>query len=330
MKKILITGANGFIGSFIINSIVNDNYKIFALVRKTSNIERLKPIIDKINFFYGDVRDKDSLIEPVKNADIVIHCAAVLRCINEITYYEVNHIGTKNLIETIAEYNPHMEGFIYLSSQAAAGPCEVLDYKKLEEICSPVSHYGKSKMLAEQEVLKYSDKIKTIILRPGAVYGPYDKDMFLYFQLAQKGVIPVFNSEFHIQFLFISDLIEILKDILLNLQSFSSNIFFIAEEKCYNIEEIKNVFEKVFKKDIKIIVIPYFIGYLAAYLNEKFYKIFYKKPAVFNRDKLAELSKKFWLCYSSDIKKYLPNFKYTPLEEGIKQTYIWYKENNWL
>lgn len=331
MKKILITGANGFIGSTIVNSITKDkNYKIFVLVRKTSNLQRLSNVLDKISFFYGDVRDKNSLAEPIKNVDLIIHCAAVLRCIKDITYYEVNHLGTKNLVETIIEYNPNIQGLIYLSSQAAAGPSNSLCYKKSYEQCEPVSHYGKSKLFAEQEILKYKNKIKSIILRPGAVYGPYDKDMLLYFKFAEKGIIPVFSKEFYIQFTYINDLIEILKMTILNFEKINNNIFFIAEDKYYSIKEIKNIFEKVFEKKIKILLMPYFIGYISAYANEKFYQIFYNKPAVFNRDKLKELNKKYWLCYSSDVKSFFKDFSYTPLETGIKETYKWYKQNAWL
>jgi nucleoside-diphosphate-sugar epimerase len=327
--KILIIGANGFIGSNIVNSFVkNAQYEIHILIRKTSNIERLKENIDKVKIFYGDVRDKESLIEPVKFADIIIHSAAVLRCIDNNTYYEVNYFGTKNLIETVAKYNPNLKKLIFLSSQAAAGPCKYLDFKNIEE-CTPVSHYGKSKLLAEQELKKYSNKINIIILRPAAVYGPYDKDMFIYFKLAEKGMIPIFSKEFYVQFTYVYDLVSVIEKIV-SLDNIYNKTFFIAEDKCYSIYEIKETFEKVVNKKIKIVYIPYLLGYIAAYFSEKFYKIFYKKPSEFNRDKLAELSKSHWLCESSEIKKYLPNFSYTPLCVGLKETYLWYKNNNWL
>jgi nucleoside-diphosphate-sugar epimerase len=327
--KILIIGANGFIGSNIVNSFVkNAQYKIHILIRKTSNIERLKENIDKVKIFYGDVRDKESLIEPVKSADIIIHSAAVLRCIDNNTYYEVNYFGTKNLIETVAKYNPNLKKLIFLSSQAAAGPCKYLDFKNIDE-CTPVSHYGKSKLLAEKELKKYSNKINIIILRPAAVYGPYDKDMFIYFKLAEKGIIPTFSKEFYIQFTYVYDLINAIEKIV-NSDNIYNKTFFIAEDKCYKIDEIKETFEKVVNKKIKIVYIPYLFGYIAAYLNEKFYKIIYKKPSEFNRDKLAELSKSHWLCQSSELKNYLPDFSYTPLIVGLKETYLWYKQNNWL
>jgi len=328
--NILVTGANGLIGSSIVNKLVETKqYNVQILIRKTSNIERLKENIDKVKIFYGDVRDKDSLIEPVKSADVIIHSAAVLRCIEDKTYYDVNYLGTENLVETVVKHNHNLKKFIFLSSQAAAGPCEFLNFKSSDEKCTPVSHYGKSKLLAEQELKKYSNKINIIILRPAAVYGPYDKDMFIYFKLAEKGIIPTFSKEFYIQFTYVYDLINAIEKIV-NSDNIYNKTFFVAEDKCYSIYEIKETFEKVVNKKIKIVYIPYLFGYIAAYLNEKFYKVVYKKPSEFNRDKLAELSKSHWLCQSSELKNYLPDFSYTPLIVGLKETYLWYKQNNWL
>lgn len=328
--KILVTGANGFIGSRIVEFLVNNGYEVNVLIRKTSNLSRITNFLDKVKIFYGEVRDKDSLVEPIKNSDLIVHCAAVLRCIKKETYYEVNHQGTKNLVETIVSYNPKLNGIIYLSSQAAAGPSQNLNFKTINDKETPVSHYGKSKFLAEQELLKYSDKIKTVILRPAAVYGPYDKDMFLYFKMAQNGILPLFNKEFYIQFVYIYDLIKVISKIIMNFNNIQSNILFVAEDKCYSAVEIKDIFSEVFKRKIKIIIIPYFIGYVYAYLNERFYQIIYNKPAIFNRDKLKELSNTFWLCHSSDVKRYFPDFEYTCLRNGLQQTYEWYKKNGWL
>ncbi len=328
--NILVTGANGFIGSSIVNKLVETkHYNVHILIRKTSNVERLKNNIDKVKIFYGDVRDKESLIEPIKSADIIIHSAAVLRTTNNKIYYDVNQLGTKNLIETVEEYNPYLKKFIFLSSQAAAGPARVLNFKKSDEECIPVSHYGRSKFLAEQELRKHSKNINVIILRPAAVYGPYDRDMFIYFQLAEKGIIPTFSKEFYIQFTYVYDLVTIIEKIV-NAEDISNKTFFVAEDKCYNINEIKEIFEKVINKKIKIIYVPYLLGYITAFLNEKFYKIIYNKPALFNRDKLAELTKNYWTCESTELKNYFPDFSYTSLDVGLKETYLWYIKNNWL
>ncbi|MCS7151418.1 MAG: NAD(P)-dependent oxidoreductase [Endomicrobia bacterium] len=330
--NILITGASGFIGSSLVNYLVSKSeHNLNILIRKTSKTDHLKSVLDKLNVFYGDVRNKESLKEAVCDIDVIIHCAAVLRCVNNNTYYEVNHIGTKNLIEVIAEFNPSIKGIIFISSQAAAGPSCCLSYKCANDLCEPVSHYGRSKLLAEKELLKYSDKTKIIILRPCAVYGPYDKDMYIYFKLAKNGVLPVFGEKFYIQFTYIYDLIKIIKLIVENLDKFTSfSIYFVAENQHYEIREIRNIFSEVVGREILIVKIPYTLGYISAFVNEYIYRILFNQAAVFNRDKLKELSKQYWLCDGSEILNLFPEFRYTELREGIRETYQWYKDMCWL
>lgn len=327
--KILITGANGFIGSSLVRELVKD-YKLNILIRKTSNIDKIKSVIDKTNVFYGDVRNKNTLIEPVKNSNVIIHTAAVLRCIETSDFFKVNYEGTKNIVDTVLEYGKDIKVIIYFSSLAAAGPSFSLSVKKVG-FENPVSCYGESKLLAEQEILRCSEKIKTIILRPSAVYGPYDKDMFLYFKMAKIGILPYFSKNFYIQFTYINDIVEIVRKILNSYErlNFNSKIFFIAEEKCYNIFEIREIMSKIMKKKVMLIKIPQILGYIYAVVNEKFYSLFYKKPAVFNRDKLKELSYSCWWCDSKEILKYI-DFNYTSFEKGAFETYMWYKENHWL
>ncbi len=350
--KILITGANGFVGSSIVDYISSYQFKnllhknseqiiINCMVRKSSNVKRLNSIIEKIdkiknislNFVYGDIREPQTLSDAIKGVDIIIHCAALLRTNNVQEYYDVNHIGTKNLLETIRLHNPNLKCLIAISSQAVSGPCDKNQKKSVDEICAPVSHYGKSKLLAETELLKYSKIITTIVLRPGPIYGPYDKDMFLYFQYAKKGLLPIFSNEFFIQFTFIDDLAnvctKIIEFILDKTKKINPGIYFVAEEKCYSIEELKDIFSETVGKKIKIFKLPSFVAYSYAYINELVHKFLFKKPAVFNRDKLNELKQKYWLCHSSTIKEIL-DVKYTPLIDGIRKTYQWYKENKWL
>ncbi|MEN3013685.1 MAG: NAD(P)-dependent oxidoreductase [Endomicrobiia bacterium] len=325
--KILITGANGFIGSSLVKYLTED-YKINILIRKTSNVEKISNVINKTKVYYGDIRFKETLVEPIKDSDIVIHTAAVLRCIKNTTYFEVNHVGTKNLVDVILQHGKNIKGIIYISSLAAFGPSTIYTSVKTSEE-NPVSFYGKSKLLAEKEVLRCKDKITTIILRPSAVYGPYDKDMFLYFKLAKSGILPYFSKNFSIQFTYIKDLIKVIKKILENFNKFKSEVFFVAEEKCYSIFELRDILSKIIGKKILLVRIPYFIAYLYALLNEKLSSVLFKKAAVFNTDKLRELSYSCWRCFSGDILKYI-SFKYTEFQKGAFETYLWYKQNGWL
>ncbi|MCX7957225.1 MAG: NAD-dependent epimerase/dehydratase family protein [Endomicrobia bacterium] len=329
--RILITGANGFIGSHLVTSLFDNDYSLRILIRKTSNIERIKEIIDKVEVFYGDIRSKECLVEALKDVDVVIHTAAVLRCIDINTYYEVNYVGTKNLVDAMLENikNNNIKGIIYFSSLAASGPSKKFFPKKVDDEV-PVSHYGASKLLAEKEILRCKDILKTIILRPSAVYGPYDKDMFLYFKMAEKGVLPYFVDNFYIQFTYIFDIVKITNEILKNFHKFFYNKFFIAEPKVYSVREICNVLSNTINKKVRPLKIPYEIGYAYSLINEFLYNFLYKKPAVFNRDKLKELSYSYWICCSEEILEYIKNFSYTQFDKGSAETYRWYLTSGWL
>ena len=78
-KKILVTGANGFLGSAITNLAIKKGFKVSVLVRKNSNYDNLKNISSKINFFYGDIRDLDSIHDAIRSNEIIFHVAADYR-----------------------------------------------------------------------------------------------------------------------------------------------------------------------------------------------------------------------------------------------------------
>ncbi len=104
-KKILITGANGFLGSRLANLAIRKKYKVNVLVRKNSNLSNLDAIKSKINFFYGDLRKSDSLIDPVANSDIIFHVAADYRLWSKKTaeLYDTNVFGTENILSIISK-----------------------------------------------------------------------------------------------------------------------------------------------------------------------------------------------------------------------------------
>ncbi|MBU2614879.1 MAG: NAD-dependent epimerase/dehydratase family protein, partial [Elusimicrobia bacterium] len=175
MSRILITGANGFVGTNLAQKFVAGGHSVRCLIHK--NLSEIKNIPVEIR--YGNIADPASLTKAVKDIDFVFHCAGALRAKNIKTLYDINQTGTKNLIEAVHKYNPSIKRFVYVSSQAAMGPCINLeDPKDPNGLCGPVSDYGRSKMMGEREVLKFKDKIPVTILRPAAIYGPYDKDIF--------------------------------------------------------------------------------------------------------------------------------------------------------
>jgi len=336
--KILVTGSNGFIGSHLVEELTKRRYDVYCLVRKTSNLSYLRGL--DVKYLYGDVEDKKSLEEAVKNGfDYIFHLAAVVRAVDPQTYYKVNLEGTKNLLEVSAKFNPRcLQMFIFLSSQAVTGPSpsdashDEEKPKNENDACNPITDYGKSKLLAEQEVMKYKDNIPVVIIRPSTVYGPRDKDVYFIFKLANYGIFPIIGDKNRkISVCFVKDLVNALVSLVERKFNTEINgkIYFIAEEKPYRWDEIGEVLSTALRKKLVKLTIGKNTLFLAAAISEQTAKLFSKGQTIFNRQKAQELIGS-WACDVSLAKKELRFVAKIPLLEGARITFSWYKKHRWL
>ncbi len=176
-KKILITGANGFLGSAITRLALKKKFKVNVLVRKNTNIKNLEKIRSKINFFYGDLRDISSLEKPIANSDVIFHVAADYRLWSRVPkeLYDSNVRGTENICIKTSDLNKTL---IYTSSVATLGLNESNESNEDTPVTfsDMVGDYKKSKYLAEKIVEKFikKKKMKCIIVNPSTPIGPGD------------------------------------------------------------------------------------------------------------------------------------------------------------
>jgi nucleoside-diphosphate-sugar epimerase len=203
--KALVTGATGFIGSHLCEELIRKGYDVTCLVKKTSNLKWIETL--NIDFVQGDCTDRNSLLDAVSNCDYVFHLAGLTKARSGDEFFAVNTNGTENLVKALAERNPHVKRFVYVSSLAAAGPCR--NGVAVTEDCAPcpVSDYGRSKLEAERVVLQYRDLIPVTIVRPPAVYGPRDRDMLVLFKMIKKGVFFDLGTCYY-SLLYVDDLVQ--------------------------------------------------------------------------------------------------------------------------
>src|SRR4030042_1854661 len=164
--KALVTGAAGFIASHLVEALLQRGSQVRGLVRPTSHLKWVQGL--SVEIIYGDCQEKDSLGPGVKDIDLVFHLAGVTRAIDAKTYFEVNALGTENLVQACLEHNTGLKKFIYLSSQAAAGPGRNGGKKKESDHCAPVSPYGMSKRRGEEFALSQAPAIPLLILPPSS------------------------------------------------------------------------------------------------------------------------------------------------------------------
>jgi len=325
--KALVTGATGFIGSHLVEGLLQKGVQVRCLVRKTSDLSWLKNL--PIQVFYGNCNDKASLREAVKGVDQVFHLAGVTKAIEEKTYFEVNALGTGNLIHACLENNPRLQKFIYLSSQAASGPCQNGGKKKESDRCEPVSAYGHSKRMGEEFALAHSHEIPLLILRPSAVYGPRDRDIYAFFKLLSKRIKPcLFGQERHISLCYVYDIIQAIL-LAAESQESSGDIFFLSDGHDYRLEEIGDIFAQAMGITPVCIRVPEWMISGIASFSEYLSKLS-KKPPLLNKGKVEEMIQKNWVCDITRAKTLLgfePQFK---LFQGAKLTFEWYRKENWL
>ncbi len=177
VKKILITGANGFLGSAITKLGIKKGYKVNILVRKDSNLINLKPYLSKLKIYYGNLEDIESLDQPIKESDIIFHVAADYRLWSRkpAEIYAANVLGTENIaLKTVT----HNKMLIYTSSVATLKLTKdfISDEKSEAKFVDMTGDYKKSKFLAEKIVSSFTKKkkLKAIIVNPSTPIGEGD------------------------------------------------------------------------------------------------------------------------------------------------------------
>lgn len=324
---VLITGATGFIGSHLAEQLHNKGGRVRCFVRKTSDLRWLRHL--PVEYVYGDFFDEDSLKKAVTGVDIVYHSAGVVAARTKRGFFEGNQIVTRNLLTAVQRHNPKLTRFVHISSQAAVGPS--LNGIPLNEASPyhPITTYGKSKMEAEREVLKYDGSIPWTITRPPAVYGPRDTATFDFFNTASKGVIPLvgFDKKL-VSLVYVADLIKGIT--LAGERSEGKNqIYFIGSERYYDWEEIGEATLRVLARKALKVHVPNVLVYAVAGFVGLF-SFFSKKPSVLNWEKGRDMVQKAWTCDTSKAKRELGYRETTSLEDGIRETIEWYRKVGWM
>ena len=325
--RILITGANGFIGSHLAEALHNNGHELHCLVRKTSDLKWLKGV--PVQYHYGDLFDQAALRTAVKDVDYVYHLAGVTKAKTKEEYFKGNQLATKNILEAVAEVNPKLKRFVHVSSQTAVGPNE--PDKPVDETTPfhPITTYGMSKMEGEKECLRFMDKFPITITRPPAVYGPRDKDVFEFFNTMKKGLQPMIGfGKKYVSLIHVRDLAH---GIILAGEHPKGvgQTYFISSERFYDWKEVGDVTSRVMNKRALRLHIPIWGVYVIGAFAEIFSR-FSSKPALLNLEKVKDIIQDAWTCSIVKAQQEIGFKEKITLETGITETVAWYKEQGWL
>ncbi|MCX6576775.1 MAG: NAD-dependent epimerase/dehydratase family protein [Candidatus Aminicenantes bacterium] len=321
-EKVLCTGAAGFIGNHLVHALRQRNFQLTCLVHPAEEAGRLKDLDATI--IRADLEDKRSLLNAWSDYTYVYHLAALKTSPFPEKFYRVNLLGTKNLVDVILESGVLPKRFLFTSSIAAVGPSPKGSSLNEESPCQPVSHYGKSKLLAEQLLRSVGDRLPVTVVRLPLVYGPQSlAGLYAFFRSINKHYCISFGRVEAC----LGYVEDVVRGIILAAESPATigRTYFLGEDKVYSSAEIIQTIEDALGKRAVKMKVPYPLVYCLALVVESYAKITKTSP-VATREMMRECMKhRYW---QATMKKARSDFGFEAevgLARGTRMTAAWYR-----
>lgn len=323
----LVTGATGFIGSTVTQKLLDNGFRVKCLIRKTSNLQWLANL--PVEFVEGNLFANEALSEALTDVTHIVHLAGLTKARQKQEYFRANAEGTANLLHVASQVARRLDRFVYVSSQAAAGPSS--DGRPVTEADPPhpVSMYGESKLAGERACAGMGHKIPWTIVRPPAVYGPREHDILTYFQQVNRGIrLQLGVGERWVSIVHVDDLARGILTVTQHSQSVGE-IYFIANAAPCEWSALGEIISKAVGRKSWRVIVPTWVAPVLATVSEGIAALS-RKPALLSFDKIRELQQRLWICSPEKISKQLGFQCEIPLEEGMASTAAWYRQHNWL
>ena len=329
--KILITGASGFIGSFIVEEALKRGFETWAAIRKSSSKAYLPD--ERTHFIELNLSSKEQLVEQLRphQFDYVVHAAGVTKCTDKRDFYRINTEGTKNLVKALQELQMPLKRFVFVSSLSVFGAIrEQQPYEEIRETDTPRpnTEYGKSKLEAERW-LATAKAFPYVILRPTGVYGPREKDYFLMAQsIKQHTDFAVGYKQQDITFVYVSDVVQA---VFLALEKGQTGRkYFLSDGEVYQSTTFSDLIHEELGRPWWIrITAPVWVLRVVTFFGEYIGRMTGKVTAL-NNDKFNILRQRNWRCDIEPARRELGYEPQVQLKEGVHRAIQWYLENKWL
>lgn len=313
-RTVAVTGATGFVGGHLVRELAEAGWKVRALTRRPIAEPQTYP--EDVTWVRGNLENEPALQELLTDVDAVVHCAASIKALDAEGFHKANAEGTER-VARIAAAMPAPPTFLYMSSVAARHP--------------DISDYAASKRAGETALAKLSDRLTWWALRPGAVYGPGDKETLTMFRMAAARVAALpGGGEGHVSLIHVSDLVAAVAA-LLDSPVESGAVFEVddGQEGGYTLRALYETLGEHMDRRALYLPVPRPVLTAVAYCNAKVAKLT-RKPAMLAPGKIREIYHADWATDSRPIRQATPWRPKIGAREGLKATLSWYKSQGLL
>ncbi len=324
--RVLLTGGSGFVGGHIARALAASGHELRLLVRPTSDTS----FVDDIDFerASGDLRQPESLRAACQGVEAVVHSAAVLRAANPQEFMRANREGTRHLAEAAAAAG--VKRIVYISSLAAQGPSPGGAVESTEATPHPVSAYGRSKLEGERELEAVSDRTDVIMLRPPLVYGPRDSGLLAFFWMARRGFsVRLGDGSRLVDVIYGPDLADAVAA-LLDARIDSRRCYHVSDgDGPFSWNDMLSALGDAAGRRLLLASLPPAAFHGIARCSEWWAMLSRSEPAL-DRTRVLEMRQRAWLSDSRPLTEDTGWRRSTPLEDGLRETMNWYREQGWV
>jgi nucleoside-diphosphate-sugar epimerase len=316
-----VTGASGFVGSHLVESLVADGWEVRCLMRPRSDSRWLPRAASVVR---ATLADPPSLRDALRGVGTVFHLAAVTSAHTADDYHRVNVEGTQRLLDAVREYEPDAM-VLYCSSMAAAGPSPAQGALRETDPSHPISPYGESKLAAERALA--ASGVGHVVVRPPTVYGPRDRDVLAMFRLARYGVAPRIGSAAQrLSMVHVLDLVDGLRRAA---ERGTPGALYYVSGGVHSWREVVAALGSAVGRTPRELPIPSPAASAAAIGSRSLARLIGTKPLL-TPDRVRDMMQASWVCDDTRARTELGYAPRVPLADGVRSTAAWYREHGWL
>ncbi|HYO57539.1 NAD-dependent epimerase/dehydratase family protein [Archangium sp.] len=324
--NILVTGANGFLGSWLVRALVARGHQVACLLRPGSDVSGLIGLgYERVE---GDVTDASSLFRAVEGRDVVIHSAGIRRAATREDFMRVNAEGTRLLCEALVATGTRPR-LVLVGSLGASGPSTPGRPRVEEDPLQPAEWYGESKAEAERIVFSYADRLPVTVARPPRIVGPGDHENLILFKLVSRGLrLELGGGPRPLTLVDVEDVVDLLL-LLAERDEALGQAFFVGHPQPLTLEELQDLVAEALGVQPRTVHLPPAVLTALATVADGVTRVTGRRLPL-NRKFARQLLVPAWTCSSAKAERLLGFRATRDPADAIRRSARWYKEHGWL